>query len=92
MPVSIAQSGVVVYPENSFSFYPNTSYVRMPFTASHGASLSGAFESSAPVSLYALNSSQFLSFDQGGGGCPASATPLLVNATRGSSSFPDQRA
>ena len=85
VPASIAASGVLVYPGNSFSFYPNSSFVRIPFVATHSASLSGGFESSAPVDAYVLNSSQFVSFDQGGGYCPvSSAAPLFANATRGS--------
>ena len=85
VPASIAASGVLVYPGNSFSFYPNSSFVRIPFAATHSTSLSGAFESSAPVDVYVLNSSQFVSFDQGGGYCPvSSAAPLFAYATRGS--------
>jgi hypothetical protein len=84
VPASITESGVLVYPGNSFSFNPANSFVRMPFTAGHSETLSGAFESSAPVDAYVLNSSQFLSFDSGGGGCPSSPTALLGNATSGS--------
>ena len=85
VPASMAASGVLVYPGNSFSFYPNNSFVRIPFVATHSASLSGAFDSSTPVDVYVLNSSQFVSFDQGGGYCPvSSAAPLFANATRGS--------
>ncbi|MDG7016698.1 MAG: hypothetical protein JRM82_04905 [Nitrososphaerota archaeon] len=85
VPASMAASGVLAYPGSSFSFYPNSSFVRIPFVATHSASLSGAFDSNAPLDVYVLNSSQFVSFDQGGGYCPvSSAAPLFVNATRGS--------
>jgi hypothetical protein len=85
VPASIAGSGILVNPGNSFSFYPNNSFVRIPFVAGHTESLSGAYESSAPVDVYVLNSTQFLSFDRGGGYCPVpSVEPLLVNDTQGS--------
>ena len=85
VPASIAASGVLVYPGNGFSFYPNSSFVRIPFVAIENASLRGAFESTAPVDVYLLNSSQFISFDRGGGYCPlSSVAPLFTNVTQGS--------
>lgn len=85
VPASVASSGVLVPPGGSFTFHPNSSFVRIPFVGSQSKALSGSFESSAPVDVYVMNSSQFLPFDQDGGDCPASSvTPLLANATQGS--------
>ncbi len=86
IPASTAGSGVLVPSGNTFSFDPLNSYVRVPFNASNHETLSGAFESSAALDVYILNSSQFASYARGGGAwCPiSSATPLSVNAAHGS--------
>ena len=85
VPASVAASGVLVSSGDNYSFYPNISFVRIPFDAGHAERLSGAYESSAPVDVYLLNSTQFLSFDSGGGNCPlTSVTPLMINGTGGS--------
>ena len=73
---------ILVSSRDNFSFYPNISFTRVPFVAGHAERLSGAYESSAPVDVYLLNSTQFLSFDSGGGNCQlTSGTPLMINGT-----------
>jgi len=54
-------------------------------TSAHSSQLTGSFVSDIQVDVYILNSTQFTSLDQSGNWyCPISgATPLLLNATRG---------
>ena len=84
IPASIAGSGILVNTGNSFSFYPDNSYVRVPFVAGSNETLRGDFRSNAAVNVYVLTTAQFESFDNGAL-CPGSSiAPLLVNATGGS--------
>jgi hypothetical protein len=85
IPSAIEESGVLVNSGNSFPFYALNSYLRVPFTIGHNETLSGAFDSSAPVDVYVLNSSQYGSFLDNAGWCPVPyLVPLLTNATGGS--------
>jgi hypothetical protein len=85
IPAATARSGVLVNSGSSFSFDPLNSFIRVPFEASHNGTLNGAFESSAPVDVYVMNSSQFISFDMNGDYCPLKLVKALsVNAIAGS--------
>lgn len=82
VPTVVSQSGVIVQPGNSFSFY-SSSLLNIPFDVNHPSKLTGSFASNLPIYLYVLNSTQYNSFVNQGNFCPDSSfTSLSTNSTQ----------